>query len=134
MTSTELYRRLSLAVNGLFLLGLAGLMVKLLGGGRGGMVVIGAIGFGLWAAAPNLLLLWYAARRVACQVQSAAVLAGSGLVVGFGGYVYYNGFVAHPDPQSGLLLVFVPVYQWIAVAITLGLAWWLARRERMNDT
>ena len=133
MTLTEVYRRLALVANGLFLLGLAALVVKLLGRG-GSKVLIGVFGFGMWAAAPTLLLLWYVLRRVNLAGQALAALVGSCLVAAFGASVYFDGFVAHPDPQSGLLLVFVPVYQWVGVVITLICAAWLVRRERVDET
>jgi hypothetical protein len=38
-------------------------------------------------------------------------------------------FGGHPDAQSGLLFVFVPLYQWLAVAVVLVLLAVIARRH-----
>jgi len=86
----------------------------------------------LWAVSPIVVLAGVATKfesrcgRAIDFILLAAVcvLASSGVAV------YQVGFFGgHPDAQSGLLFVFVPLYQWLAVAVVLVLLAVIARRH-----
>ena len=38
-------------------------------------------------------------------------------VTGFAIQVYVHGFFTHPDAQSALLFIFVPLYQWLIILV-----------------
>jgi hypothetical protein len=76
--------------------------------------------FFLWASSPVVVLACVAYRgeggvgKVIDLLRLAAVCA---LVIS-GAAAYQVGFFgSHPDAQSGLLFVFVPLYQWFAVVV-----------------
>lgn len=85
--------------------------------------------FGLWALAPYYGLHQLSreaagSRAAGLLVFAAAVLAGASAA-----WLQFTAFVTRPDPQSGLLYVFLPVYQWIFVAVLNGIVAWMARRS-----
>jgi len=80
----------------------------------------GSLIFGLaifaWALSPVAALAF--TRQSVLPKAIAAVL-----VAAWGDYQFYRNFYAIPlDPQSALVLLFIPLYQWFVVApILLGL-------------
>lgn len=77
-------------------------------------------GFALWALLPYAIL-YGAARWLVCGVStSMTVLITALAVAGFGAFCYYDAFFVHLDPQSGLVLVFVPLCQLIVEAVVFG--------------
>lgn len=96
------------------------------------LVLLG-LAFAAWAASPYLLLWVTATWWTAGTGPLALVLGGSVTLAGFAVWAYYQGFVAHPDPQSGLLLLFVPGYQWMGAALVAAIsAVWSAVRRRSS--
>jgi hypothetical protein len=84
-------------------------------------------GFAVWALSPygGLALLSRHAsgqRLPSWLVLVASLLSGSWAVV-----VQYQAFVAKPDPQSGLVYVFLPLYQWLVVGLLFVLSGWWGR-------
>jgi hypothetical protein len=76
-------------------------------------------GFTAWAISPQLFLFvmagWRASRLISLlrAVTTACVcLGGSALAV--------NAVVIHPDPQSSLVFLFLPICQW-AIIVTVEL-------------
>ena len=75
--------------------------------------------FFVWALSPVIVLACIAFRSVgtAGKVIDLLRLAAACALAIFGAAAYQDGFFGgHPDAQSGLLFVFVPLYQWFAVA------------------
>ena len=82
------------------------------------------------------LVLARLARGLADDAAKSRVLLGVTLLVTAPAlWIYWQGFLIEPDPQSGLLFVFLPIYQFIAGAVA-GMATWLfvlaSRRRRVR--
>jgi hypothetical protein len=75
------------------------------------------IGFGLWNLTPyaGLAACGMLANRTKGQALTAFV--GSILVVCFGVLLLVDGFILHPDPQSALAFIVLPLYQLPGVAV-----------------
>jgi uncharacterized membrane protein len=74
-----------------------------------------------WSLLP-LLVLYAAAVVAAGHRASLVVLIGSLACLGLTTFVYANGFILNPDPQSGLLFLIVPYYQLLGSGILFGIA------------
>lgn len=64
-----------------------------------------------WVLLPYAIV-WQEARRRTGQTGPCIVLliAATALTV-FSAIALYGAFIAHPDPQSGLVFIFIPLYQ-----------------------
>ena len=51
-------------------------------------------------------------------------------IAGLAAYVYIVAFFVKPDPQGGLVLLFIPLWQWVGAVVGLGVAWLMERRPR----
>ena len=71
----------------------------------------------LWAVSPYALLVVLARRASGRRYWSAVLAASASVVLAFGLYFFWLGFVAQPDPQSGLLFILVPIYQLAYVGV-----------------
>ncbi|MBI3344438.1 MAG: hypothetical protein HY028_06250 [Gammaproteobacteria bacterium] len=89
----------------------------------------------LWACSPYAAL-FVLARRVAASGPWLIVLPICALATMlFGLYFFWQGFFVQPDPQSGLLFIFLPFYQlaFVGVVFVIGAltkAWSGRARER----
>ena len=72
----------------------------------------------LWTQSAYLLFAWLL-RRDRSQIRSMIASVGSVTVVGLSAIVLIDAFLFRPDPQSALILLFLPVLQWIGCAIIL---------------
>ncbi len=81
--------------------------------------------FAAWGLAPFALAAWTARLRPRNTLSAAAVLAGSALVAGGNAWILTQAFVVHPDPQSGLVFLFLPGYEIVALAPFLAAARWI---------
>ena len=80
--------------------------------------------FAVLALSPYLIIARLTRRFGRDTVKARALLAVAILVTAPAIYFYVMGFLIEPDPQSGLLFVFLPIYQLLAGAVA-GLAIWL---------
>lgn len=91
--------------------------------------------FAVLALSPYLVMARLARRFGRDVVKSRALLAVAILVTAPAIFFYVMGFLVEPDAQSGLLFVFLPIYQFLAGAVA-GMAIWLfvsaARRWRVR--
>lgn len=91
--------------------------------------------FAVLAVSPYLIIARLARRIGHDAVKSRALLAVAVLVTAPAVYIYVLGFLVEPDAQSGLLFVFIPIYQLLAGTVA-GMAIWLfvsaARRWRVR--
>ncbi|MEJ0063170.1 MAG: hypothetical protein WDO70_08200 [Alphaproteobacteria bacterium] len=74
------------------------------------------IAFWMWATGPQILLCLCAIflrTRLACL----AMLSFQGVFFALSLYLYYDVLYIHPDPQSGLAFIFLPLYQYAGIAI-----------------
>lgn len=79
--------------------------------GASGLIVLGA--FMVFAISPYAALA-FAARRLTDRMAGWVALI-AGLVIAVpASLLYILGFFVQPDAQSGLLFLFVPVYQFLA--------------------
>lgn len=82
--------------------------------------------FGVWIASPVVTALWLA--RFVKGIVHSLYLVVVAAIASFGFYVQWRVMFIDPsDAQSALILVFAPLYQWVAVAIAFGLAWIVGR-------
>jgi hypothetical protein len=92
-------------------------------------------GFAVWAGSPyvTLAVLNALSRSPASRL---ILLAGSLVIVGGGLPAYYDAFFVHLDAQSGLVFVFIPLYQWTATGL-LTIVWavfeWRARQSQIAN-
>jgi hypothetical protein len=74
--------------------------------------------FAIWIASPVLggLYLW----RHFCGVGARAVYATLLAVVAIAGFglQWHTMFIGPPDAQNALILLFIPIYQWMAVGLS----------------
>ena len=114
-----------------------GLLIYLGRGSRSLARCIGIVMFGAWGIAPYSGIATASLKMRRTSLEACMVLVGGLAIITFAGFVYHNGFFVHPDAQSGILFVFVPVYQWVGVAVALAIAYGLGcfagRTERLED-
>jgi len=72
----------------------------------------------VWTQSAYLLFAWLL-RRDRSKTRSTIASIGSVVVVGWSAIVLIDAFLLRPDPLSALILLFLPVPQWIGCAITL---------------
>lgn len=101
------------------------------GQGGGGWLVLAA--FAAFALSPYAALA-LAARKAAPRPSGAAIVLAVGVLVTVAAaWFYVLGFFIEPDAQSGLLFIFLPVYQYIVggvIGLTLALLVAAVRRMR----
>jgi hypothetical protein len=85
--------------------------------------------FATWSLAPYAAVAHVLRRRTSGLASRGAVCLAAALLAGTTAYVLYSAFVVHLDPQSGLVFLFLPLWQLLGVAPILWVAQWLARRE-----
>ena len=83
-------------------------------------------GFLAWACAPYGWLIRRAGQTASRPVRVLRWVTV--LVLGLGGCaLLVDAAFVHPDAQSALVLLVLPVYQWILIGLSEVLAWLLAR-------
>ena len=85
--------------------------------------------FGAWVAFPYAAVAVVARWRPATPASHATLCIAAALLTGFGVLSLYSAFVTHLDPQSGIVLVFLPLWQLIGLTPFLLLSRHLARRD-----
>ena len=81
-----------------------------------------------------MTVLWFANYHATRTGLPLAVLIGSVCVVGFGFVTYLDAFFIRLEAQSGLAILFVPLYQLAAavpLALVCGIAWLAQKRAQM---
>jgi len=81
-----------------------------------------------WACGPHAAIAFFALRRAAPAVLVVFRAAVAVLVCGGGTWAVVDAAFIHVDPQSALVLVFFPVYQWLLIGLGEAVGRWLARR------
>jgi hypothetical protein len=91
------------------------------------------IPFGIWIIGPSVLPYLLARRHKAppgfAAVMAAYLILANGAAVA----VYYQAVFVSQSSTAGLAMVFVPLYQWLALVIvslaaSIGLARWARKR------
>jgi hypothetical protein len=93
---------------------------------------LGALIFVVWISSPVLggLWLWRLLSRQGAKVLYLLLLA----IIAIAGFAlqWHTMFIGPSDAQNALILVFVPLYQWVAVGLSFGLSKllaWVSARE-----
>lgn len=84
--------------------------------------------FAAWAASPCLAIALLCRRARASRGAAVALFVAALLLPAFAIPIYVHGFFVKPDPQSGLLFVFVPLLQWAGLMPAMLLAAYLESR------
>ena len=88
--------------------------------------------FAAWAGGPYVAVALVARRPSSSRASRLiALLTAIGLTA-FGAYSLFTAFVTHLDAQSGIVFVFLPLYQLIGVFPMVLIAQSLTPRERVN--
>jgi hypothetical protein len=115
--TTRLVKLISIAA------GLGTLAIMLYSSDPGSWALVPALMlFGLWALLPYALLYTFARRIKGVRRGPLALLAVALVTSALGLAIYIDGFFIAPDPQSGLLFIFIPVYQLVVAGVLGGLS------------
>jgi len=91
--------------------------------------VVGVAPFAIWALAP------FAGGALVCRVVRSSsralgiVAAAAGLLAGVTAVLLHRVIVVEADAQSGLVFLFLPLWQSLGLAPFVGFALWVAIRE-----
>lgn len=80
--------------------------------------------FGAWALLPYLVLHRRLRGTDGPKLVHGVLLVAALLLTGFGFAVFLSAFFLEPDAQSGLVVLFIPIWQWVGLII----AFWVAGR------
>ena len=73
-----------------------------------------------WSVGPYLLLILIARLAARRTLSAGVALVGTALTAWFGIESLYNAFYRHPDAQSGLVVMILPVVQWVCCGVTVA--------------
>ncbi len=89
--------------------------------GCGFLLSLVTLVFAAWAMIPYVVLFHSSRLQTSFKVSWFILLSALG-IVGLGVYIYIDAFFIHIDPQSGLVFIFVPLYQLILAGIIFAIA------------
>jgi hypothetical protein len=96
----------------------------------------GALPFALWVIGPAVAPSLIAARKSRRWFSIAMFLFFIASTT-FSGVVYYDALLLSSSSTAALVLVFIPLYQWMALAFLLlicaGISVWLARHGNVSS-
>ena len=75
-----------------------------------------------WCVSPYALLALVSGRMRASRAGAITVLVTTILVAGAAAVAYVDAFFIHLDAQGALILIFMPVWQWVGTVIGLAVA------------
>jgi hypothetical protein len=81
-----------------------------------------------WCVSPYAAIVMALHRPWKSTEAMLVAFATTIAIAGFAAYVYIVAFFVKPDPQGGLVLLFIPLWQWVGVVVGLGVAWLMERR------
>jgi hypothetical protein len=88
-----------------------------------------AIGLMAWCVSPYAVLAFAAGAMRASRRGVIALLVTTILVAGMAAVAYVDAFFIHLDAQGALILLFMPVWQWVGAVIGLFVAAMLPSRQ-----
>ena len=89
-----------------------------------------ALGLMAWCVSPYALLAFAAGAMRVSRRGAIALLVTTVLVAGAAAVAYVDAFFIHLDAQGALILIFMPVWQWVGALVGLVVASLLASRAR----
>ena len=81
-----------------------------------------ALGLMAWCVSPYALLAFAAGAMRASRRRAITLLVTTILVAGAAAAAYVDAFFIHLDAQGALILVFMPVWQWVGAVIGIVVA------------
>jgi hypothetical protein len=87
------------------------------------------LGLMAWCVSPYALLAFAAGAMRASRRGSIALLVTTILVAGAAAVAYVDAFFIHLDAQGALILVFMPVWQWVGAIVGVVVASLLPSRR-----
>jgi FtsH-binding integral membrane protein len=84
--------------------------------------------FAGWVSVPYAVVALAVRRQPVVRSSQVVLLIAAIALATFGGYTLYGAFVTHIDAQSGIVFVFLPLYQLVGLVPLLWIAQSLARR------
>ena len=81
-----------------------------------------------WCVSPYAAIALALHRPWSSTEAVLVALATTIAIAGLAAYTYIVAFFVKPDPQGGLVLLFIPLWQWVGVVVGLGVAWLMERR------
>ena len=96
----------------------------------GGRVSLGALVLSAWAISPQVLgmVLAWLFRRSAPALW--VLFVGGAVIAGGGSFVLYESFGPHIDPQSPIVLILLPGWEFLVLLPFAAVSGWLAWRKR----
>ena len=88
------------------------------------------LGLMAWCVSPYAPLAFAAGGMRTSTAGAIALLVTTLVVAGAAGIAYVDSFFIHLDAQGALILLFMPVWQWVATVVGLVVASLLASRAR----
>ena len=80
------------------------------------------LGLMAWCVSPYALLAFAAGAMRVSRRGAIALLVTTVLVAGAAAAAYVDAFFIHLDAQGALILVFMPVWQWVGAVIAIVVA------------
>jgi hypothetical protein len=87
------------------------------------------VGLMAWCVSPYALLAFAAGAMRASRRGAIALLVTTVLVAGAAAAAYVDAFFIHLDAQGALILVFMPVWQWVGAVVGVVVASLLPSRQ-----
>jgi len=89
------------------------------------------IPFAMWAALPFVVVAVLLRRLAGSRRSEIALLVTAVLLSSSSAFFLYQAFIAHLDPQSALVLIFLPMWQFAGLVPLAAIAFALRERQRM---
>ena len=80
------------------------------------------LGLMAWCVSPYVPLGFASRKPRASRKSAVALLVTAVVVAAFAAIVYVDAFFIHLDAQGALILVFMPVWQWVGAVIGIVVA------------
>jgi hypothetical protein len=87
------------------------------------------LGFAVWTTLPYLMTLFIAPKAAPFRVGNLIDIIVTLIITVGGVALYVDAAFLHPDPQGALVLIAVPLYQWIILAFWAGIRFFLLRSQ-----
>jgi hypothetical protein len=89
----------------------------------------GLLGFAVWTTLPYFMTLFIALKTSRVRVGKLIDIIVTLIITVGGVALYVDAAFLHPDPQGALVLIAVPLYQWIILALWAGIRFILLRSQ-----
>lgn len=95
---------------------------------------IGFAIFFLWASIPFVTLFYLSKKQYHSPLELIPLVIAALMLVFSNSKILYMAFVTHLDPQSGLVFIFLPIYQFLFLSVFIGISFIIKKvLTRKND-